>query len=119
MIPQLFHIYHIFLFSFGALIFGAVLFLFVLPKLFSWLSMIIQKSKKLDIYQKARLEDFLGSISSELPAEKQQTTKVLSVFFFLLVALQHYLLFISNGVGARIILVGMFIMLAAHYLQEG
>ncbi len=105
--------------SFGAAVVGIALFWFVLPQTALWLTKVVQNSVRMDDFQKLRIINALETVHSG-PAQNgvKNGSQFLMVSFFVLLAIQHYLLYIGNGSSAQIIVIGMFVLLAVHVASE-
>lgn len=101
--------------SIAATAVGIGLFWFVLPHIALWLTKVVEKSDRIDRFQKLRMINVLETIHSGPPEKNvNQGTRFLSITFIALLGLQHYFLFTGNGGGAQIVVIGMFAMLAVH-----
>jgi hypothetical protein len=101
----------------AAILVGLFLFALVLPNLSRILIARVDKSKRMNIFQKRKIINALEWIADgPVGKPRQKGTALLSISYFVLLGIQHYFLYMGNAAGARIIVAGMFFMLVIHVL---
>ncbi|MEJ2708430.1 MAG: hypothetical protein P8074_12515 [Anaerolineales bacterium] len=101
-----------------AAVVGLLLMIVVIPKVSKLLIQRVENNPSMSTFQKFRLVNFLETLANGSPSSHTRGASFLSLFFLFLIGLQHFFLYIGNGTGAKMIVVGMFVMLVVYLLQE-
>jgi ABC-type multidrug transport system permease subunit len=104
----------------AATLMGAFLLAFAIPRTGLWLANRVENSKKMDEWQKRRLANVFVEVgSTPLINRKGNKTEIfLSIFLLVLLGVQHYFLYVGNTSEARMVVIGMFFMLAVFVYQN-
>ena len=102
----------------GATVVGILLFTVILPRVLKRLEGKVLQAKKLDEELK---ENILGLLHDMIEGKANRKPKagewVLQLIFLFLLGLQIYLLHTGQGSGARIVMIGMFVLFTVHVLD--